>query len=49
MENMTVRLPLWKAPLDSGLEKTRREAMRAGVKKKAAEKADGKAARGEMP
>lgn len=41
-------MPLWKAPLDSGLEKTTRGVMRAGAKKKAAEKADGKAVKDEM-
>lgn len=45
---MIAKLPLWRAVLDSELEMTKREAMRAGAKKRAAEKVDGRVGRGEM-
>ena len=39
---MIVRLPLWKVALDSEPGTTKREVMKAGAKKKAAEKVDGR-------
>lgn len=46
MESMIGRLRLWRAALDSEPGTTKREAMRAGEKKRAAEKVDGRVGRG---